>query len=456
MKTKQRVVCAMFLMACVTAACVASSRLAPTADKASQPIVSSRGAQLNPTHPAVERAVGTRMNARVDRLVEAVRESLDSPLYTGNRVATLIDGPATFAAIESAIAQAKHHVHVEAYILADDDIGQRFARLLTTKRQDGVEVRVIYDAVGSVDSSAAFFDSMRDVGIEVLEFRPINPVRTYFWRFHNRDHRKLIVVDGRIAFTGGLNISRTYSSASTAKPGPEKGLEEGWRDTHVQIEGPSVRQFQLLFVDTWTQIGGQLGQPIDAYYPQLQAVGDQLVAAAASTGAKREDEAIYHTYLAAIRNSSRRVWITQAYFLPPAELRDALVAAVRRGVDVRILLPGFTDSKLTLHASRHEYEPLLRGGVRLIEKEDALLHAKTALIDDTLSIIGSANLDYRSFLHNNEVTAVIFGKETAQHMQATFVKDLNSGKELTLAKWQARPWWQRVTESVSGLAKYWL
>jgi cardiolipin synthase len=456
MKNEQRVVFAISFIAFFAAACVASQRLSPTDRNEFQPIMSSTGAVLETSHPVVKRVTGQPTNHHVITLVDAVRESLDSPLFTGNKVVTLIDGPATFAAIDSAIAQARHHVHVETYILADDDLGQRFAQLLKRKRAEGVEIRVIYDAVGSIQSSGEFFDSMRDAGIEVIEFRPINPVRTFFWRFHNRDHRKVIVVDGRTAFTGGLNISRTYSSASTAAPGPEEGLEEGWRDTHVQITGPVVKQFQLLFLDTWQQLGGKPAQSIDTYYPDLKPVGDQLVAVAASQGAKEKDEAIYHTYLAAIRNSGHRVWITQAYFLPPVELRDALIQAAQRGVDVRILVPGFTDSKLTLHASRREYTPLLEGGVRLIEKQHALLHAKTALIDDSLSIIGSANLDYRSFLHNNEITAIVIGDSTAQHMHATFVRDAKAGKELTLMEWEKRPLWQRMIESVSGLAKYWL
>jgi cardiolipin synthase len=276
-----------------------------------------------------------------------------------------------------------------------------------------------------------------------------------FWRFHNRDHRKIIVVDGRIAFTGGLNISDTYSSSSSSKPGPEAGLTEAWRDTHAQIEGPAAEQFQRLFIETWEKLGGKVGTK-DEYFPKLPAMGDHFVSAVASSGVKQRDEAIYGTYLAAIKNSSKRIWITQAYLLPPEELASTLTDAVKRGVDVRIVVPGFSDSKLVLHASHSEYDALLKGGIRLIESKEALLHAKTALIDDSLAIIGSANLDYRSFLHNNEVTAVVIGEETARRMHVIFERDMAQGKELTIDEWRKRSAWKRTKESLSSLLKYWL
>jgi cardiolipin synthase len=196
--------------------------------------------------------------------------------------------------------------------------------------------------------------------------------------------------------------------------------------------------------------------PSSSYYPPTSPIGADLVSAVGSSGLKQQDEAIYKTYLAAIRNCSSRIWITQAYFLPPEELRDALIEAASRGVDVRIVVPGFTDSKLVLSASHREFEPLLKGGVRLAEAEDALLHAKTALIDNSLVIIGSANLDYRSFLHNNEVTAVIIGDDTGHRMQSVFTKDWDQGKEITLSEWKKRSLWQKTKESVSGVLKFWL
>jgi len=452
---------AVAVFACIgTAACATSGDLRAPEHAAVQPIVVAQAAVAPSKEQAVlDKAVGERSSSRdaqLQQLLDAVRQSLSSPLVAGNTAHLLVDGPATFAAIDAAISHAHHHIHVETYIFSDDDLGRKFAALLIEKRRQGVHVRIIYDAVGSIDTPGSFFTELQDAGVEVQEFRPLNPVKTYFWKFHNRDHRKIIVVDGQVAFTGGLNISATYSSSSSSKPGPEAGLEEGWRDTHVRIAGPVVQQFQKLFLETWQQLGGEMPPPEREYYPDLKEQGGALISAVASSGQKEKNEAIYRTYLAAVRNSVRRIWITQAYFSPPEELRDALIDAVKRSVDVRIIVPGFTDSKLILHASRSEYDALLEGGVRLIEARNALLHAKTALIDDSLAFVGSANLDYRSFLHNNEVTAVILEDETAKRMETIFRRDLDQGKELTLAEWRERPLWQRTKEKFSSLFKFWL
>jgi cardiolipin synthase A/B len=454
----------LLLATCVCGACTTSAQLHSAPEPisnaaAAQPVATTAGivteakADALLANAAPERTLAEQ--ARLEKLVAAVRRSLSSPLLAGNRAHVLVDGPATFAAINAAITQARHHIHIETYIFSDDALGRDFARLLIDKRREGVPVRVIYDAVGSIATPAKFFADLQAAGVEIVEFRPLNPVKTRLWRFHNRDHRKIIVVDGTMAFTGGLNISDAYSSGSASKPGPKAGLTQGWRDTHVQITGPAVRQFQHLFVETWQQLGGKIVSDTD-YYPTPTNTGDHLISAVASNGQREQDEAIYRTYLAAVRNCSTRIWITQAYFSPPAELSGALIDAVRRGVDVRVIVPGFTDSKLVLYASRHEYQSLLERGIRIIEARQALLHAKTALVDNSLTIIGSANLDYRSFLHNNEVTAVIIGDDAGKAMEALFEKDLAAGRELTLTKWKQRSLTQRAKESLASLFKFWL
>lgn len=449
------------LTGCTTFASLSTKRQgANDAVAAKQPIVTQGGtATEKNSEKIVARVTGANTDSeeqKVDRLVDDVRRSLSAPLTTGNKVGILVDGPATFVAIDAAIAQARQHVHVETYIFSDDEFGRKFANLLIRKRREGVVVRVIYDAVGSIDTKTEFFEELQLAGVDVIEFQPLNPLKTMFWKMHNRDHRKIIVIDGLVAFTGGMNISNAYSSGSSTKPGPESGLEEGWRDTHMQIEGPAVEQFQKMFLNTWSALGGKLPEDRSSYYPTLVAQGDNLVSAVESSGFKQQDEAIYQTYIAAIQSCSRRIWITQAYLLPPKDLRAALIAAVKRGVDVRIIVPGFTDSKLVLHASHREYDRLLAGGIRLFETKDALLHAKTALIDDAVTIIGSANLDYRSFLHNNEVTAVVVNAATAQRMETIFRRDLEQSKEITLQTWRSRSLWLRAQEAMSGLLKFWL
>lgn len=429
-------------------------------EAAAQPVIVNEKPLLDDAADAVIASAAKVKDAtrreQLGELAGALRKTSHAPFVAGNKVTPLIDGPAAFAAIDKAIAAAKDHIHVETYIFADDQLGRSFVDSLIRKREQGVEVRVIYDAIGSHDTPDSLFDEMRAAGIEVAEFRPLNPIKTLPWRYHNRDHRKLLIIDGRVAFTGGMNITGAYASGSKSRPGPDAGLTEAWRDTDVEIDGPAVEQFQTQFLDTWTRLGQSAGERQEKYFPQLYGVGDDLVAAVVSVGARQQHEAIYRTYVAAIEHASRRIWITQAYFAPPPEFRDALLAAVRRGVDVRIVLPGFTDSGLVFYASRAGYEALLRGGVRLFEKKDALLHAKTAVVDDALIIIGSANLDYRSFLHNNEVTAVIIGRGPTQKMQSSFEVDLQSASELTLQEWQHRSSAQKLKESLSTLFKYWL
>jgi cardiolipin synthase len=396
--------------------------------------------------------------------VEAVRRAVASisgqsgvPFVEGNHVKLLVDGPQTIAAIRESIATAQHHIHVETYIFADDQVGRAFRDLLIERRRAGVEVRVIYDAVGSVTTPGEFFDVMRRTGIEVLEFRPLDPVHTPLpWRVNNRDHRKLVVVDGHTAFTGGINISSTYAASSSRKPGPEAGVDQAWRDTHVRIDGPVVRQFQRLFLETWTRLGGEVDLTQPQFYPELESEGSELVAAVSSEGGDPDSSGLYGTFLAAIRNASTRLWITQAYFAPNQEFRQALIDAVKRGVDVRLIVPGFTDSKLVLYAARSTYDELLRGGVRIFEQRYALLHAKTLVSDRALSMVGSANFDIRSFVHNNEIDAVIVSSDFADDMEQLFAHDMHDAHELTWDEWRKRSFGEKAKEQLSRLFHYWL
>jgi cardiolipin synthase A/B len=442
--------------ACASPAAL-SSRSA-SVEHVKAPIMTGKGA-LTPS--AGERAVDQRLDERhstehVRELIDAFRESAAAPLVAGNRVTLLVDGPQTLKAIRAAIESARDHVHLETYIFADDEIGRALRALLIRRRQEGIEVRVLYDAIGSVTTPAAFFEPMRQAGVEVLQFRPLNPTRTLPWKINNRDHRKIVVVDGRVAFTGGINISGAYASASTSRPGPEAGQEEAWRDTHVQMEGPVAAQFQKLFLQTWERAGGKLDSDSAHYFPPLAPSGAELVAAVATNGGDSDETTIYNTYAAAIGHTSRRLWMTQAYFAPDPALRRALIAAAVRGVDVRVIVPSFTDSALIFYASRKDYDELLKGGVRIYEQRYAMLHAKTMVIDTALSMVGSANFDIRSFLHNNEVNAVIVGSEFAERMEALFDRDLHDTRELKLENWRKRPWLDRFKEFTSSLFSYWL
>jgi cardiolipin synthase len=394
-------------------------------------------------------------DAGVRELVDSVRSYSSEPLTTGNRVSVLIDGPQTYSAIEDALRAARQDIHIETFIFGAGEVGQRFADLLAQKRKEGVEVRVLYDSLGSRDTPRQFFDGLRSRDVDVREFRPLNPVKTpEVWKLHNRDHRKIIVVDGQVGFTGGINIDSTYASASSTKPGPERGLQDGWRDTHIRIQGPAVRQLQALFAESWQKAGphADFGEK---YFPEIAPSGDNLVTIVANDS-ESGDRSLYATYLAAFSHSTKRLWITHAYFAPNEELLTAMTDAAKRGVDVRLIVPSFTDSSVVLNATKATFTSLLQAGVKIYELKDALLHAKSVVIDGTVCIIGSSNLDERSFLHNDEVNAIIISRETAQRMEQVFQKDQQTAKPVELDRWERRSLWQRTKEFFVNLFSYWI
>lgn len=393
----------------------------------------------------------------LDKQIALEQAIVGSPLVLGNRVTLLQDGEATYSAMFSAIRKARDHINLETYIIEDDEIGRQFADLLLEQQGRGVQVNVIYDSFGAFNTPKAFFERLSRGGIEVLEFNPLNPLTAKAeWQINNRDHRKLLVVDGRIAFIGGINISSVYSSGSVARRSRTVAANVAentvaWRDTDLQIEGPVVGELQKLFMETWEK---QHGKPLAGkdYFPALKAQGKDIVRAIGSTP---DDpySLIYLTLISAIGNAERQVNLTNAYFVPDPQLLQALIDAARRGVDVRLILPSHSDSDVVFHAGRSNYSTLLKGGVKIYERQGALLHSKTAFIDGVWSCVGSTNLDWRSFLDNDEVNAVILGREFALQMQAMFTRDLAASTAIDLKSWQRRPlllhfkeWWSRLLQ----------
>jgi cardiolipin synthase len=276
------------------------------------------------------------------------------------------------------------------------------------------------------------------------------------WKMQNRDHRKIVVVDGKVGFTGGINIDGTYSSASSSKPGPKRGLTDGWRDTHMRIEGPAVHQLQRLFIETWNQTGDRTNfEPASKYFPTIPESGHALVTIVANDS-DSDDRSLYGTYFSAFTHAHSRLWITHAYFAPNEELLKAMTDAVQRGVDVRLIVPGFTDSRIVLEATRATYTGLLDKGVHIYQVEDAFLHAKTVVVDGAVSIVGSANLDMRSFLHNDEVNAIVISRDFGQRMEEVFQRDQKSAHEVDPEEWEHRSLWQRFKEFSARMMGYWL
>jgi cardiolipin synthase len=395
----------------------------------------------------------------------AIEEAIvGSPLITGNKVTLLTDGPATYEAMFKAIKNAKDTVNLEMYILEDDNIGNMLADLLIDRQKHGVQVNVIYDGLGSVSTSGSFFDRLKQYGVNVLEFNPLNPLAAKNgWDVNQRDHRKILVIDGAIAFTGGINISEVYSSSPSGRhfhvkkklDSPDKkNKHEVWRDTQVEIEGPAAAELQKLFMETWQK---QKGDPLPArnYFPKLQEKGAQLIRVIGGTP-DAELNRIYVTFISAITNAENSIHITMAYFAPDPKTIDVLKQAAHRGVDVKLILPGLSDVSLVQYAGRSHYDDLLSAGVKIYERKQALLHAKTAVIDGVWSTVGSSNLDWRSFLHNDEANAVILGNDFAQQMEAMFSSDLKQSSEISLEQWRKRPLGWRFREWMARIWEYWL
>ncbi len=380
------------------------------------------------------------------------------PLIAGNKVTLLFDGPATMREMMAAANAAKNSINLETYIFDQDEVGLQFADVLIQKRQQGITVNMLYDSVGTIGTPKEFFDRMKAAGINLLAFNPVNPAaRVGKWELNNRDHRKLMVVDGKVAFTGGINISSTYANSSFFRskrtPDNTDSKKVGWRDTHIKIEGPAVSALQWSFVDNWVnQDAGEL--PEAAYFPVLAPAGDKIVRVLA-TDPDRQSE-IYKSFIIAIQEAKKTVYITSAYFVPDRQFVDALGAAAKRGVDVRLVLPGVTDHGLVFHAGRGFYDELLQSGVKIFQLQVAILHAKTAVIDGTWSTVGSANIDRRSFLHNYELNVVVLDAGFGRDMESAFAEDLRDSKPVTLEEWRDRPWSDRIKEFAARLTEYWI
>ena len=379
----------------------------------------------------------------------------DAPLLAGNSASLLIDGPASYDVTFAAIRAARDHVNLETYIFEADAVGQSLSALLIEKQSQGVQVNLLYDAVGSAGTPAEFFDALRAGGVNVCEFIPLLPARGQASNPNQRDHRKVVVVDGRVAVSGGINISDVYSSGSAiGRRKRSPSATRGWRDTNVEVRGPAVGQYQGLFLATWKK---QSCAPLAEreYFPRLDAVGDKVVRV---IGASADDEnsLTYLALLSALRESRRSVDVTVAYFVPDDEILDALTAAAQRGVRVRLLLPGFSDSWVVLHAGRSSYAELLAAGVQIYELRGSLLHSKTAVVDGVWSTVGSTNLDWRSFLHNDELNTIVLGADFGGAMTRMFEADLQDAAPLERASWESRGAVERLTERLARLMHYWL
>ena len=369
-------------------------------------------------------------------------------LYAGNDAKLLIDGPATFKAMFDAIGKARYSILLESYIIEDTALSQQLATLLAEKRKQGVQVLVLYDSLGSLGTSDAFFTALQDKGVSTCAFNSMNPLKPEGkLDLTHRDHRKILTVDREIGFTGGINISAVYSSGSFGrqrKAGPSHKGEPGWRDTQIQLRGPAVAALDDLIIETWQQQKCEGAPPVPKTNAKANA-GQQLLRIVSSTPDDKTNR-IYALMMSSITAARQSIYLTMAYFAPGPDLVDALREAAGRGVDVKLILPSKSDFSPVLHAGRSHYQRLLEGGVKIYELQDTVLHAKTLVIDGVVSTVGSSNMDSRSFSANNEVDAVVIGEDFGDAMKSMFRQDLQASKAITLEDWNSRSAWQRSKE----------
>jgi cardiolipin synthase len=450
-------------------ACVIGFVLSATACASLPEVIDLKSSLEVPSNPAVMNANGALSNDASHSLLtrrwrnshtdiaalSALEEAATgNPLIEGNKVTLLYDGPQTMAAMMAAINGAKDHINLETYIFDQDELGLRFAELLIARQKSGVQVSIIYDSVGTLDTPQAFFDKMRDAGIRLLAYNPVNPLKLIGpWVPNNRDHRKILIVDGVVAFTGGINISANYAQSSPFRSKAKQNAKFGWRDTHIQIEGPAVAAMQWLFLNNWASQNSP-DLPDNNYFPQLKNAGNKLIRVLSSEPDGNHD--IYRAYALAIQESKKTIHITNAYFVPDAQILQSLCEAAQRAVDVKIILPGVTDSALVFHAAQSFYSEMLACGIRIYQLQLAVLHAKTAVIDNVWSTVGSTNLDTRSFLHNKEINVVVFGDDFANSMEKTFSEDLRNSLEITKEKWEQRSVIDKMKEWAARKLEYWL
>jgi cardiolipin synthase len=362
-----------------------------------------------------------------------------APMSSGNRVEILKNGVQIFPSMLAAIRAAKRTINLEFYIYWDGEIGRAFAEALAERARGGVEVKVILDAVGSATMSRQLIDFLGRNGVDLEWYHPL---RWYtISRVNHRTHRKLLIVDGSVGFSGGVGIADNWLGDADSR--------DHWRETVVRVEGPVVTQMQFAFMDNWVKSRGELLTGLD-YFPEVEPAGDhvtQVIKSSPSEGSS----SIKLLYIISIVAATQSIYIANAYFVPDHDTTRALESAVRRGVDVRVIVPGeHADVPIVRQASRFYYERLLARGIRIFEYEPTMMHAKTMVVDGIWATVGSSNFDDRSFRLNDEVNVNIYDEGIAKQMEAMFFADLARCREITERKWIKRGrlarWKERIAE----------
>ena len=374
------------------------------------------------------------------RLMRLAQRLTDAWPTEGNDIELLTDTNRTLGLIEQALLNARESIHLEYYIWQPDRTGTRIRDLLIRKAREGVRVRFLYDGFGSFWLTNRFLRPMRAAGIQIATFLPGQSFRER-WSLNLRNHRKIVVVDGRVTFTGGMNIGDEYIGRSSAF-----GF---WRDAHLRVVGPEVWRHQLIFAEDWYYATGEVLSDTESF-PPAEAVGT-VTAQTVSDGPENATSMFQALMLAAINEAQDRVLVVTSYFAPPAAIVVALEIAALRGVRVRLLLSGRRNHFGALLAGRAIYDSLLRAGVEILEYQRGLLHSKTLTIDGHWSLVGSANLDCRSLFLNFEAGMVLYDEPLAQQLEQQFEQDAQDSNRILLDAWNRRPWFHVVGENFCRL-----
>lgn len=383
-------------------------------------------------------------------LVNLIASEDHFPLTLHNSVKVLINGEEKFPEVLRQLQAAQHHIHIEYYIYEDDQIGNAIKEILIQKAQQGVKVRLIYDDLGSAGIRRKFVRELRKHGVEAYPFNKIQ-LLLLANRINYRNHRKIIVVDGQIGFVGGINISDRYDNSNQYSNNDKQSSDLYWRDTHLQLKGPAVLFLQYVFLCDWNFCAKQQLSFNQQLFPRpTNPCGDQLVQMIAA-GPDSAQSLIHLSYIKAISIAKEEILITTPYFIPGESFIDALKVAALAGIKVKLLVPGKSDSRLVNAAAWSNYDALLYTGVEIYLYQKGFVHAKSMVIDNKISIVGTANLDFRSFNMNFEINAVVYDPKTSQQLSQQFYEDIREATKLDADEFHNRPLYKKIPERIARL-----
>lgn len=398
------------------------------------------GGNFIPGEKRLEHAITTDYGVQDAQFIRSIGALLGPSLLEGNSTTELVNGEQIFPAMLAAIRSAQKTICFETFIYWNGEVGKQFADALAERARAGVKVHVLLDFVGSTRMDASSLQELRDSGCEVVKFHPLKWYNLS--RFNNRTHRKLLIVDGTVGFTGGVGIGDEWDGHAQDP--------KHWRDTHFRTEGPVVAQMQATFMTNWIKTTSTVHHG-ETYFPPLKPAGTQI-AQMFHSSPEEGSENIRLMYLLSIAAARHKILLEQAYFLPDTLATQMMVEARHRGVEVTVIVPGpLIDTKLVRRASRSSWGDLLKAGVRIYEYQPTNFHCKVMIVDGVWSSVGSTNFDNRSFRLNDEANLNVYDAGFAQKLEQTFAEDLKKTREVTLAEWEQRSWHVKLADWFWGL-----